>query len=212
MNEDNASEETTTRKRRTSLCVIAVLILLAFAYVFGPMIVENILSFHLRSAFAEQDKLFGGLIASLGVTSQPESHFQCGDELHTHWQTEALCWDFFTYAYDQSPISTKARSDYPANAARLDSLLRQNGWVNDRPNDSVTTIAGSNPYLSRNNGIGGEVPFHKNTGSISCNLEIDFRSLDDPIAPAAINVNEFSCSQHVSFFMPHLTLWQYQGP
>lgn len=202
-------------RKRTVLLSIAAVFFVAIIYLLSPILGGELASSHLRSVFAEQNKIFTEPIASLGVMGEPDIHFQCTDELHTHWQTEVLCENFANYTYNQSPISRTAKASYPVNAARFDQLLKQNGWVNDRPHDPVTTLSDSNPYLSQNAGRGGSVPFHKNIGSISCNLEIDFNPLNDPnnpVAPGAINVNEFSCSQNIKFFMPHLTIWQAPGP
>lgn len=202
-------------QKRTALLGIAAVLVLLIAYFLSPILVGRLATSHLRNVFAEQSKLLSDPIVSLGVTGEPNTHFQCIDERHTHWQTEVICENFAVYGYNQSPISVTAKNNYAHNAAKFDQLLKENGWANDRPQDSVTSLAGSNPYSSQNGGRGGSVPFHKNIGSISCNLKIDFNPLNDPsnpVAPGAINVNEFSCSQNVTFFMPHLTKWQAQGP
>lgn len=191
------------------------ILVLAIIYYLSPYLVGRITTSHLRSVFAEQSRIFTEPIASLGVTGRPDTRFQCIDEQHTHWQTKVLCQNFANYAYNQSPISETAKNNYAVNAAKFDELLRQNGWVNDRPHDSVTTLVDSNPYLAQNGDQGGSVPFHKNIGLVSCNLEIDFNPLnnpDNPAAPGSINVNQFSCQQTIKFFMPHPTNWHAPGP
>lgn len=202
-------------RKWTALIGVAVVTALTIVYLLSPILFGRLATAHLRSVFAEQSKLMSGPIASLGVTGEPSTRFQCLDEQHTHWQTEVICQNFAVYNYNESPISAAAKNNYPSNAAKFDQLLKENGWVNDRPQDPVTTLAGSNPYSPQNAGQGGSVPFHKNIGSISCNLKINFNPLNDPnnpAAPGAINVNEFSCSQNIRFFMPHFTNWQAQGP
>ncbi len=203
-----------SKKRRAFVAVLCILVL-AIIYNLSPHLIGRVMTSDLRNAFAEQSKIFTKQIASLGITGEPDVHFQCIDEQYTHWRAELICQNFADYAYNESPISETAKDHYPVNAARFDQLLKQNGWINDRPQDAVTTLVESNPYLPQNNDQGGEVPFHKNIGSISCNLEISFNPLNNPnnpAAPGSINVNEFICQQDVGFFLPSLTTWQAKGP
>ena len=206
------TEHQTRQKKRAVLWGTGSILLLVILYYLSPLAVDSLMTFQLRKTFSEQSRLFTGPIASLGVAGEADDHFQCDDEQYTHWQTESLCQNFATYIYDVSPISKTAKDTYPRNAAAFDLLLKQQGWVPDRPGDPVSTLAGSDPYAAQNRGEGGGVPFHKNIGSIDCNLEIDFNGLSELPDPASINVNEFSCSQHIRFFMPHLTPWQATGP
>lgn len=199
-------------KRRKALLLIPCILILISLYLFSPVLVGNVSTGQLKKVFAQQSEIFTEPIASLGVTGQPTTNFQCIDELHTHWQTSLICQDFYIYPDNQSPISLTAKNNYAINAAKFDKLLKQNGWVNDRPHDPITTLAGSNPYLPQNNGLGDGVPFHKNIGSISCNLEIDFSSLSELVGPGSININGFGCSQTIKFPMPHLINWQSPGP
>jgi len=183
-----------------------------------PVICEQILSSKLRAVYSEQSKIFTPAIASLGVTAEPVPYFNCGDEYLTRWQSEVQCEAYQNYRWSFSPVSDAAKTSYPDNASKFDALLKENGWVLDRPQDKVTTIAGSSPDLVGNGGVGGQVPFHKNIGRgrdfISCNLQVDVQGYQGGAAvnPAwTINVNEFSCSQHIYFFTFHLHDYQYRG-
>jgi hypothetical protein len=200
------------RKGKTVISVLFIVVLIVVFYVLSPLVVQEVSTGHLRSVFAQQDAIFAEPIASLGITGQPSTDLQCIDELHTHWQTQVICQDFASYPYVSSSISQTASNAYPKNAAKFDELLKQNGWVPDRPHDPIVSLAASNPSLPQNGGLGGSVPFHKNIGAISCNLEIDFQGLSEPIDPGSINVNDFGCQQTITYFMPHLSAWQSSGP
>lgn len=203
---------------------ILTILLLLFAtawlgnYLLIPLVCERVLSSHLREVYHEQSVIFTPSIASLGVTSQPIEYFNCGDEQLTRWQSKMLCRAYQNYSWNFSSISSAAKEAYPRNAAKFDELLRENGWTSDRPQDRITSLAESNPDLPSNGGIGGEVSFHKNIGHgknfISCNLQIDVQGYQSGIAaePAwTINVNEFSCDQHIHFLAFHLQNYQYHG-
>jgi hypothetical protein len=156
----------------------------------------------LRSTFKAQSNVLAGPIGALGITEHPTASVQCVDDSSTTWMTNFLCLDEYNYPFNTRVISKTALSNYPTNAAKFDALLLQNEWINDRPHDLVTTVAASNPYLPASGGEGAEVPFHKNFGNISCNLEIGFNSLTGVIHPGSINVNQFSCQQEIQLFMP----------
>jgi hypothetical protein len=102
------------------------LILIAL-YLFSPFLVGDVSTGQLKKVFAQQSEIFTEPIASLGVTGNPSTSFNCLDELHTHWQTEILCQDYAAYPDNQSPISLTAKNNYPVNAAKFDELLKQNG-------------------------------------------------------------------------------------
>lgn len=165
--------------------------------------IELQMTAQMRSTFSQQSKLFMQPLASIGVIGHPRTLFECYNQVWTRTTTTTLCTNFLAYHYSFSPMSPSVRNSFPANAAHFDALLKQNGWVNDRPQDAVTTIAGSDPYAPGNGGLGGDVPFHKNVGDISCNMEVDVSGLKDPVSPNTVNLNTFSCSQTITFSMYH---------
>jgi hypothetical protein len=194
-------------QKGTLVVSLLVLALLGFLYYFaGSALLENPVSTgHLQTIFNEQRAIFTQPISSLGVIDTPTKTFQCIEDHTTYLATYYVCLDSYSYPYNFNPISTTAQASYPVNAAKFDTLLKKNGWVNNRPHDDTTTVAGSDPYLTQNAGVGAEVPFHKNVGAVSCNLEVDFNSLSDEADPGSINVNQFSCQQSVRLFMPHIS-------
>jgi hypothetical protein len=202
------------RKRRAAGITLCIVVLLFVLYEIFPLVVTQVATGHLKSVFMQQSELLEKPISSLGIVGQPKVTLQCIDELHTHWQTQLICENFTSYPYNATPISQAAKNTYATNAAKLDQLLKQNGWVNDRPHDQITSLVASNPYAPQNGGLGGDIPFHKNIGAISCNLEIDFEGLShaDTVDPGSISVNDFGCQQTITYFMPHLTNWQSLGP
>jgi hypothetical protein len=104
-----------------------------------------------------------------------------------------------------APLPASARDHILASAHNLDVLLLRNGWTIDRPQDPITTIAGSiltkpvAPFTSTQ-----VVPYHENIGGISCNLIIQFSGPNDGVSPGIVSVNEFSCQQAVSIVIPHI--------
>lgn len=208
--ESKSSMSVKFHRRRVVIISASVLFLIILYYLLGGLLISNVASTRLKSVFNQQSAIFAQPIASLGIAGSPSATFQCNDYQNTHLESYILCQDSYSYPYNPNPISTSAKNSYVSNATKFDALLKQNGWVNDRPHDAITTLVASDPYLPQNGGNGGDVPFHKNIGSISCNLEIDFEGLwfpDNPI-PGSISVNEFSCQQTVKVFMPHISNWQ----
>jgi hypothetical protein len=201
--------------KQKSVIIIVLLAAILFGvpyYLLGAQIVTNPLSTgHLQQLFKQQSAIFTGPITSLGITGQPTRTFQCLDDHTTHLATYYVCLESYAYPNNTAPISTTALASYPANASTFDTLLKQNGWLNDRPRDPVTTLVDSNPYLAQNGGVGAEVPFHKNVGAVSCNLEVTFNSLSDDTSPGSIDATEFSCQQTVRLFMPHISAGETGG-
>lgn len=187
------------------LLVLPVVILMsAFYYFLGGTVVSNgITTGNLRNLFEQQSTVFTEPITSLGIVGKPLSSVQCVEDHHSLWVTYFSCEDFYSYPSNKAPISRAAEASFETNASKFDQLLRQNGWIS-RSQESVATIAASNPYLPMNGGVGGEVPFHKTVGPISCDLEITFSSLSGGLDPGSINVDHFDCQQTIRIFMPHL--------
>jgi len=194
----------------SSISVILILILLSFGYLTSA---ERRTASKLQSDYNQEANALGGLVGALGVTRSDDEIFQCSVTQTTHTQTHERCEDFARYSYNSQPISASAKQNYAANAAKLDALLKSRGWSNDRPHDAITTLAASNPYSAQNGGVGGSVPFHKNVGAVSCNFEITFSGLSSSASatPGAINVNQFSCQQNISFAALHIDAYTRQS-
>jgi hypothetical protein len=191
-------------KIRWVIVIVLIVGLISLPYLLlGSAIAANPLSTRsLRTTFAKQATIFTKPLASLGVIGRATNSVQCVADHSARFTAYYLCLDTSIYPYNTNPISTAAQAKYSVNAAKIDLLLKQNGWINDRPHDAITTLVDSNPYLPLNGGVGAEVPFHKNIGTVSCNLEVDFNSLSGEIDPGSINVNYFSCQQKIRLFMP----------
>lgn len=194
----------TRRRKYFAICVVMVFAVIVACLAWAPYIQQQQTT-DLRKVFNQESSALSDAIGALGVNEPLGNHFQCIDLRVTHWQTAQQCQAFTTYPFMATPISAQAKQNLAVNAARLDELLQSRGWAPDRPQDPITTIVGSNPYTAQNGGQGGQVPFHKNIGPISCNLEIVFSDLVGFTAPGAINVNQFSCQKQIKFFAPSLS-------
>src|SRR5581483_3060125 len=180
-------------KIRWILVLVIVLAVVGILYfLLGSTIVANPASTRgLRTTFKEQGSIFIRPIASLGITGQPKASVQCVNDHTSGVMTYYLCLSAYNYPYSKIPIAPAALTNYPTNAAKFDQLLQQSGWINNQPHNSVTTLVDSNPYLPQNGGNGAELAFHKNIGTISCDMEINFNSLTGDMNPGSINVNYF---------------------
>lgn len=177
-----------------------------------PLAAGHMLSSAARNAFAEESAALEGAISSVVGYDKVETVSQCGAMRITTFRTTMLCEYFYIHAYSFDEIAPNTKNALSENAKILDALLLERGWKPDRPTDEIHTVADSNPYNPNNGGYGGGVPFHKNISDVSCNLQIDFDSLHDSTDHGAINVNQFGCSQTVSFFSPNFYNWEYVGP
>ncbi|MDB5182397.1 MAG: hypothetical protein JWO47_181 [Candidatus Saccharibacteria bacterium] len=192
----------TTPKR-----IIAFLIILLVIYILtGPMISKAMATSHLKQVSNREMQPLLEPINALMQGAEPRRVLECGEKSHTHIKTNLFCQDVNFYKYNPEALPDSSRSRIASEAAYLDKILAQNGWTIDRPQDEIKTIEGSIPTtaLQRFYG-GGQVPFHKNIGAISCNLEIWFGGPTDGISPGAVNVNRFSCQQHISYPMLHIS-------
>ncbi len=197
-------------KRKRVLAVLVGIVLLLVLYTqIAPAIITRVLSSHLGNVYSQQTKLLLPTITAL-VGRQPErSVFQCYDSSHSHTTTDTTCQNFQIYRYSFTPLPASSRQQVLYEANKLDSLLKRYGWTADRQQDKIKTVAASVPTTPLAAFYVSEVPFHKNIGNISCNLEISFEGPTQGISPGSINVNEFSCRQYFTYFMLHLDSRQY---
>jgi hypothetical protein len=197
---------------RTALYVLGGIVALwLLNTIVVPLAVIHLKTNHLKQVFAQQVKLLSGPIASLGITGSPATQFQCsGDQGTNHWTTKVICESFTNYPYSSNSYIKPA---YRASATKLDHLLQESDWINDSPRDSPVNLA----FIASIN-VGAytilSVPFHKNLGGISCNLEIGFSSVGASLTTStgSLDVNEFSCSeQHIIYPEIRLSVPQYRG-
>jgi hypothetical protein len=175
-----------------------------------PQTVTYLKTRHLKQVFAEQVSLLSSPIASLGVQGSPSTQYQCtGNQGTNHWVTKSICQTFLDYT---NSFKTGLAPSYHTNAVNFDTLLQANGWINDSPKNgrvNLTSISSvdTSAYTEMS------VPFHKNIGSISCNLDIDFGTLGSPLTAStgSLNVNEFSCSQDIAYPELRLSVQPYSG-
>lgn len=202
--------------KRLKLMLTVLLLLWLLCYMLIPLGMEYLLTARLRSTYDDQRQLLGATIQDIVGTNISDT-FQCEVVTQSHTRTTLFCQKFGSTAYQFSKPSQTSIDKLPGNITHLDALLAQNGWQIDRPQDDIKSIEASSSYSAANGGVGGQVPFHKNVGAISCNLIIVFDPLPSQmlsgqtVSPGAINVNQFSCQQTVSYPMLHMKAYHWSG-
>jgi hypothetical protein len=195
-------DDKTYLHRPAIIIVAALIMIIASAMVLWPVVVRQQSQDHVQVIFAKES---APLVDSLSVIAgESSSKSQCQGWRHSYWRTTTLCQAFRVYPYNPTHIPAERRQDIAAHAKELDGLLKAHGWTVDRPNDPITTIAGSLPSAPLPAGYSTQsVPFHKNVGEISCNLKISFTGPSNGQSPGIIMVDEFSCQQNSSCFQFH---------
>ncbi|MDB5185182.1 MAG: hypothetical protein JWN38_990 [Candidatus Saccharibacteria bacterium] len=186
------------------MALLAITLLVLILYVFiWPTISKAAATAHLKQVSNQQMQPLLQPINALMQGVSPSVDLECNEVSHTHTKTQLYCQNVNVYTYNSEPLSDSSRSRVVTEASLLDKTLVQNGWTADRPQDKIKTVAASIPTTSLQPLHTDGVPFHKNIGNISCNLEVTFSGPSDGISPGAINVNQFSCQQNISYFMLH---------
>lgn len=202
-----------TRKARIAgAVVLGVLLATAIFLVATPLIAERILTRKLDKVYAEQSAIFIPQLNAMLSREPSRNEARCYDDHHDRWRTHSICTRFPVYKYNPAPVPAASRQTVLQNARKLDELLRKNGWTADRPQDPIRTIEASVPTSNLAPHYVQQVPFHKNIGYISCNLEIVFSGPADARSPGAINLNFFSCQQNISYFEPQVRTKAPTGP
>lgn len=163
---------------------------------------EAVLTIQLRQAAAEELQPLVPAVNALMQGAEPERRLDCFRSKQTYTKAHLFCRDMFVYPYESSagPLPASLREDVVAQAETLDSLLEQNGWKPDRPQDKEHTVVDTIPSAPLEAFHGKQIPFHKNVrDGISCNLVIGFSGPTDGTSPGEVNVTRFSCQKHYSF-------------
>lgn len=171
-----------------------------------PTIGQSIKTTRLHSAFVDEHKALASYVGTLVGQAEDKTNSQCYPEDQGYWQTSALCSVLTVYAYNTTATS-KTISDLKQKAHALDLQLQKQGWTIDRPQDLYKTLEQGAAYaydkqLGPYTGV--EVPYHKNIGTIRCNLRIWFEGSHDESRVPAVNVNDFRCSQDITYAAPRL--------
>ncbi len=186
---------------RKFLYIFGILAVFLFINWFAvPQIATTLQSRHLNQVFSQQVTLLSTALMSIGIAGSPIHYDQCGVVPGTtHWITRVDCDSFNNYPYSSS---TGLPSDYLANATKLDQLLQANGWINDSMKNNRVDFTSLDPVTAAQPGD-IDLPFHKNIGTISCNLDVVFSSLNYPSplmsSSGSLNINTFSCSEQMSY-------------
>lgn len=198
-------------KRRIIIMLSIPLVLFVSYAVLWPAVAERVAAYKLTRVYAEQSRPLLKPVNDLLQGAHPAAILQCDELSHSHTRVQLYCQALRVYAYSATPLPASSRAKVLDEARVLDQALKANGWTADRQQDSIKTIAASVPTSPRDEFHTGGVPFHKNIGDISCNLEVDFGGPTDGASPGTINVNRFSCQQNIAYFMPHLSNYTNTG-
>lgn len=191
---------------------IAVLVFLIVFYAFvWPATSKAVATSHLQHVSSQELQPLIQPVSGLMQGARLKSTLECDEVSHTHTKTQLYCQNVNSYKYNQEPLADSARAKIVDEAAVLDKVLAQNGWTIDRPQDPAKTVVASIPSTPLEPFHLAGVPFHKNIGNISCNFEVEFSGPTDGISPGAININQFSCQQNVTYFMLHFTNYTNPG-
>lgn len=181
--------------------IVVILVVLLGLLTWLSAALPYIASSKQQSAFASESAALEPALNDLMQTS-PEVRRMCDTYDQGYWRSEARCSTDAVYDYrTESEAQPGGRAAIIKHAAALEAILKARGWSNDRPQDPNQTIEATLPtedgFPYRTNSL----PMHKNIGNVSCNLRID---ASGSVKAPAVNVNGFGCSQHVTYYFPHL--------
>src|SRR3984957_6600605 len=122
--------------------VIILIVGLVILWLLNSLVVPQTLTYlktrQLKQVFAEQVSLLSSPISSLGIQGSPSTKYQCiGRQGTTHWVTKAICQSFRNYHYS---FTVGISPSYRTNATSLDTLLKENGWINDSPSNNRVNL------------------------------------------------------------------------
>jgi hypothetical protein len=195
-------------RRRLAIGLISAVVVITALYIneaIVPKLVEQTTAFRLQRLQLEQDAMLGSAIRAIGVNGVPQVRSECGGSTQTHWHVSSDCRAYAYYEYHPAqPLPSNLRDMYLKNAQTLDALLLKNGWVVNRPGDKITSIAGIIPTHPLADGVGEQMSYHKVIGHTTCNFSVSFGGPTDGVSPGVVSVTGYSCSEQLSYFMPHL--------
>lgn len=201
------------KKSKSKHTFIGVLVLLLVYQFVVTQLINYSHKHRINSVFNKQVAIFTPLINDLVGQSSKETVSQCDEDSHTHFKSNVYCDSFQNYNWQFANDTSSQKVKISAKA--LDNALIQNGWSADRPQDSTKTIydlVNSDVKKLDSSTTGFSVPFHKNIGSISCNLDITISLAQDNKSISAINLNTFTCSQSFSYPRLHFDTVVSKGP
>lgn len=188
----------------------AALLAILYAFVW-PAMGKVLAAAHLKKVSSQEMQPLIQPVSNVVQGAPPKRTVACYEESYTRTKTQLYCQDANIYPYNPEPLPDSSRSEVVAQAAVLDKTLTKNGWVIDRPQDKIKTVAESIPTEPLEPFHGDGVPFHKNIGTISCNLKVSFSGPTDGVSPGVIIIDQFSCQQNTSYFMLHASSHTNQG-
>lgn len=192
---------------RAIFFITGVLVVVAVAIAW-PLVAQYVISTNLARIYSEQSKPLLQPVADLLGSDASTPAAECYERSHDYTQVKLDCEVGRTYTTSVKPRTDASRAEVLAKAKALDAALNAQGWVADRQQDAVKTVADAVPSAPLASFHSISVPFHKNIGSTSCNLEVFFTGPSDGVSPGMVDVNRFSCQQNASYFMPHPTVYK----
>ena len=208
----SAYNEILMTKSKIIIASLAGVVVLVAAYAFAaPWAFAHMAEGHVHNIFNQEAEKLTPAVSAL-VGKQPHDIItDCYDSEHTSVLTHSQCTSFRAYDYDGAPFPASQRSQVVDHAKQLDKILADNGWMADRQQDKIKTVADDIPASALEAYHGNPIAFHKNIGAVSCNLRIDFSGPTDGASPGVLTVDQFSCQQDATYLMPHMHPGIYGG-
>jgi hypothetical protein len=197
-------------KRKSVTLLVVAIVFVAVYGVIAPMVIERILTAKLRDIYSQQATTFTPQITKLVGYGPSRTELQCYG-YHDYWTAHRDCENHQVYTFRLEAIPITKRPQILEQSRHLDELLLRNGWRADRQQDAIKTIAGSVPTTPLPPFHIQVVPFHKNFGKVSCNMEIAFYGTRQNDLLGSIHVNRFSCQQSFDYFWPHARTHKHYG-
>lgn len=187
------------KKRILAICLI-VLLVVSFYLILSANL-SYIVAAKQQAAFTTENNALEAAMNDLLQTTPQKITHECNTYNQSYWRNEAYCHTYAAYGY-QATAQPGGRESAIKRGKALETILKQRGWTNDRPQDDNQTIEATLPTEDMFPFHGNSIPMHKNIGPVSCNLSVEAGgSVADPI----IMINQFSCSQHITYYFPHFT-------
>lgn len=171
-----------------------------------PTIGQRYKTTHLHSVFVDEHTALMTYVEKLAGQSEDRTSTRCYPEDQGYFRTSAYCDELAVYTYNAT-ANTKTIDALKQAARTLDQQLKKQGWTIDRPQDPYKTLEQGADYAYTKQFapyVGVQIPYHKNIGSISCNLRITFGGSRSGSDVPGVSVDDFRCSQRITYIAPRL--------
>lgn len=187
------------KKRILAICLI-ILFVTSFFLVLSANL-PHVAAAKQQAAFRAENNALESAMNELLQTTPRETKHSCDTYDQGLWRNKAYCHTSVAYDYQQD-AQPGGREAAIRRGRALEAILKQRGWTNDRPQDANQTIEATLPTEDMLPFHVNSIPMHKNIGPVSCNLDIE---AGGTVKSPVLNINVYGCSQHITYYFPHLT-------